>query len=154
MWLSGVRSSWRSRARSELSLVMERPPRPGARRSSRGASAGPRAWCRSRPSRPRWPARGRPTWRARCARVRSLLDRSLDAAVAALLVLGRDVLGGEHDDGDAAPALVTADLLHEFEAIHLRHHQVQHDQAGRALAKPLEGDTAVLGLHDTVAVTF
>jgi len=71
-----------------------------------------------------------------------------------LLVLGRDVLGGEHDNGMLLQLSWRRISSIELEAVHLRHHQVQHDQAGRALAKPLEGDAAVLGLHDTVAVTF
>src|SRR5262245_25854902 len=46
---------------------------------------------------------------------------------------------------------VGADLCDEFEPIHLRHHQVEHDRVGHSRFQPLAADAPVLGFCHTVA---
>jgi hypothetical protein len=48
----------------------------------------------------------------------------------AFAVFGGEVLGGEHDDGDARGPFVLTEALGELEAAHPRHHQVEHDHVG------------------------
>jgi hypothetical protein len=54
------------------------------------------------------------------------------------------VSGGEHDDGDAA---VLADALADFEAVHVRHHDVQKHKVWRILRDRREGVSPVVGGH-------
>ncbi len=43
-------------------------------------------------------------------------------------VLGGDLLGGDHQDRNAGRVGLFAERLHHVEAVHLRHHQIEHDQ--------------------------
>ena len=47
-----------------------------------------------------------------------------------------------------APRLDLAQLEHELEAIHDRHHEIEHDQVGHVLPEALESRLPVLGLRD------
>ena len=71
----------------------------------------------------------------------------------ATAILGGEVLGRQHDDRDGAPGLALLELVDQLEAVHLRHHQIQHDQAGRAVRlEVLQRPPAVAGLGHRPAV--
>ena len=49
-------------------------------------------------------------------------------------VVGADVLGGDDEDRDTVPCRVAVERLHHVEAVHLRHHQIEHDRDRAARA--------------------
>src|SRR4030095_7339923 len=81
------------------------------------------------------------------ARVGALPENSLHASVEPLTVVAGHVLGGDYDDRRGPPWLVSTKLGDELESVHLRHHQVEHDEAGGALLRPIERYPAVLRFH-------
>ncbi len=68
------------------------------------------------------------------------------------MVVAGQVSGRDDDDWNRPPGLVAAELGDELEAVHLRHHQVEQDDARRDVAQALERHLSVLRLHDRVAL--
>src|SRR5688572_30829808 len=50
-------------------------------------------------------------------------------------VLGGDLLGGDHQDRNASRVGMIAERLHHVEAVHVRHHQIEHDQVRQLLPR-------------------
>ncbi|MCO5612280.1 hypothetical protein L7F22_066545 [Adiantum nelumboides] len=69
-------------------------------------------------------------------------------------ILGRDVLGGEHDHRHVAAVRARPERPQEGEAVHLGHHQIQQDQARPFRFEGREGAQAVLGLAHREALAL
>src|SRR5438067_2937062 len=82
---------------------------------------------------------------ARRERLRQIrVDPAVDACHAVFDVAAR----GEHDDGDVPRGGVLAELAHELEAVHARHHEVGDDETGELALGELEaGQTVGRGEH-------
>src|SRR4051794_10939960 len=62
----------------------------------------------------------------------------LNVAAEPRAVLVRDVLTGENDHRNAAPGVMLAQFVHELEAVHYRHQQVEQHNRRRILPHPLQ----------------
>ena len=71
----------------------------------------------------------------------------------ALIFLGQ-LAGGDHDDRDIAAALALTQRVHEFEPVHLRHHQVQEDQRRPGLGDAFERHPPVLRQGHSPTLAF
>src|SRR4029079_9540366 len=65
----------------------------------------------------------------------ALLQDALDAAIEALAILTRYIFRGHHQDRNVAPFLTLANLVKKLEAVHLGHHEVEHDDVGACFRK-------------------
>ena len=59
----------------------------------------------------------------------TLGEDALHLAIQPPPVLGGEVLGGDHHHRDVVPGRARPELGEQLEAIHVRHHEVQHDQS-------------------------
>ena len=121
-------------------------PRPPSSRYSAGTSPGP-------PRARAGAGRDQPAHLAQQALdvVGPLPQDALHVAVEPAPVVVGEVPGRQHDDRDVPPPVVPAHLGGEREPVHLRHQQVEHDQARRGAGAPrqqVERRAPVLGLDD------
>src|SRR5262245_53100375 len=82
----------------------------------------------------------------------SLEDHALDTAVEAGAIVLGEVLGGYDEHRNVAAVRAAAELGQELEAVHLGHHQIEHDDVRRGRGETLEPDAPILGLLDRPAV--
>src|SRR5947209_16154653 len=64
-----------------------------------------------------------------------LLNDALDAAVEAAAVLRRQILAGNHDDGNVTPLRPTAHFFEELETIHFGHDEIENNRVRAVLAE-------------------
>ncbi len=88
------------------------------------------------------------------ARERALAEDAPDLAVEAGAVLRRDLLGRHHHHGNASAGLGPAELGHELEAVHLRHHEVEEDEVGHGAARLSRARRPFVRLGDGPAVAL
>src|SRR5262249_52346005 len=78
----------------------------------------------------------------------ALLNNALDAAVESVAILLGQVFCGDDHDRDVLPVGASAQLVHELEPIHCRHHQVENDYVRPPGGERIDGYLAVLRLRD------
>src|ERR1035441_3768100 len=76
-------------------------------------------------------------------RATALLQDLNDMAVEAAAVVRREVFGGDDDDRNVPAVGAALKLFHESESVHLRHQEVQQDNAGDLRGDAFEADFAV-----------
>src|SRR5262245_53570087 len=76
----------------------------------------------------------------------ALLNNALDAAVESVAILLGQVFCGDDHDRDVLPVGASAQLVHELEPIHRRHHQVENNHVGPPGGERVDGYPAVLRL--------
>src|SRR4030042_5160713 len=83
----------------------------------------------------------------------ALRHQASDMTLESLPLFGRERLGRHDYDWDVSRVRVCFESLEQFEAVHLRHHQVEDDQVGDGAVRVGQGLGARSGLaHDVVAV--
>ena len=82
----------------------------------------------------------------------ALLDDAVNAAIQALAVVCRDILGCQHNHVNVAPVGIGAHVAHEGKTVHFRHHQVQQDQSGFFARQLIERQAAVFGFRNRPAL--
>src|ERR1035441_8999957 len=79
----------------------------------------------------------------------ALLQDLNDVAVEAAAVVRREVFGGADDDRNVPAVGAALQLFHESEPIHLRHQEVQQNDAGHLSGDAFEADFSVLRFNDS-----
>src|SRR5215212_7603128 len=74
----------------------------------------------------------------------SLAKNPSYAAAQAAMSLLVEVGSRQHDQWEMARLLVPADLINEFEPVHLRHHQVEENDIGLDKGEAIQANAPVL----------
>src|ERR1700730_17746746 len=81
-----------------------------------------------------------------------LVNDALDAPIETAAVLCRQVLAGHHYDRNVVPLRPTAHFVHELEAIHFGHDEIENNRVRAGLVEARQRDPAVLRLGNIPSV--